>query len=34
MIKDNIFTKNKIIKNKDIMKGICDFISGIYKDGF
>jgi hypothetical protein len=32
MIKENIFIGNKIIKNKNIMEGLCDFINCICKN--
>ncbi len=31
MIKDNIFTGNKIIKNKNVMESMCDFLNSICK---
>ena len=34
MTEDNIFFKNKILKNKNIMKNICDFLNLICKDVF
>jgi hypothetical protein len=34
MNKDNIFTGNKIIKKKNIMECICDFLNSICKDVF
>ena len=32
MIKDNIFTGNKIIKNKNVMQCMCDFLNAICKN--
>jgi hypothetical protein len=32
IIKDNIFIRDKTIDDKNVMRGICDFVNSIYKN--